>query len=117
MTGDIVVKVQPVPACVVVYEPGNGTRYNLTVTRDPQGGGGWMWLEGARVYACGWFGGDDLRVSFGKLSKPDRKAIFDALGLAEPQALLADVYKRPPENMAARMTPARLVPLVHDRFS
>ena len=101
------VKVQPISACVVVYEPGNGTRYNLTVTRDPQGGGGWMWLEGGKVYAAGWFGGRDLRVSLGKLSKPDRAAIWDALGMDEPQAMLEDVYQR---------EPARVGRAVHDRF-
>lgn len=88
-------RVTPTEATTLRYEPGNGTSYNLVIARDAQGGGSFLWLEGTRVYAAGWFGDNDVRwAPEVKVGKVDKAAIHAALGLPEAQAVLDERYRR-----------------------
>lgn len=86
-------EVRAVLAVSLRYEPGNGTSYRILVTQDTQGGAGWMWLEGTKVWASGWFGGEDIRYGSGKLGKADRAALADLLSLEPAQGVLAENYR------------------------
>lgn len=91
-----------VDAAVLTFEPGNGTRYRLFVAQDAQGGALWAWLEGAQVYASGWYGDEEVRVSFpprvkgrrSGFSDEDYRAVREALmGSFEAQRVLTPPYR------------------------
>lgn len=96
MTHPPIISWREVQAVRVRIQPGNGTAYDLVVTRDCQGGAAFLWLEGTRIYASGWFGGNEVRWDRKPGSRADRLAIADALALPMVQAILTDVYRGRP---------------------
>ena len=71
------------PAVVADYQPGNGTRYIVTVAPWP--GGGWLVVWPAAAWVGGWTGGREVRRIAGRHpSRADLVAIVDLL--AELQA-------------------------------
>lgn len=94
-------EVNDLKAVSIRYEPDNGTSYRLICTADSQGGGAWMWMDGTRIYAAGWYG-DDMRVQSGKLNKVDRECVYHALGFQAPQGILEMRYQRSARTAAVR---------------
>lgn len=65
------------PARVVEGQTAD-TRYRIFVVDDPWGGLEWSWVPEAGACVAGWaspFQGGEVRVTVGRLSKPDRAAI------------------------------------------
>lgn len=66
----------PVFARYVEFQPGNGTRYDLTLVPDRHGGCNVVWPSQATYR---WYPGDYLKFLHGKKNEFDRLAIFDYL--------------------------------------
>lgn len=65
------------PARVVEGQT-SSTRYRILVADNPWGGLEWSWVPEAGACVAGWaspFQGGEVRVTVGRLSKPDRAAI------------------------------------------
>lgn len=72
-------RLEPAAAVVADYQPGNGTRYALTVAPWP--GGGWLVCWPAAGWVGGWTGAPELRRIAGR--QPGRADLVAILELLE----------------------------------